>query len=240
MKPQQRRHYTTANVRLMDPEQDGKKIVGRVIPYNMLSRDLGGFVERFLPGSVAASVAGNLVCALVNHDTSQPLGDQTARTLRLIDGSTGLDCEIDMPDTSYARDAAAVMKERGGTGTGMSFGFNVNADGVNWAKENGLNVAEIRDADLGEVSILTGMPPAYAATSCALRSLMDQEEINLADRYGVDLDKLASVFTALKRGLPLTDIEEQTMQQARGLFATARRPLLEAAIKRAAGLKLRN
>jgi HK97 family phage prohead protease len=232
------RSYGTATLRMDGVEQVGAKIVGRVIPYMTLSRDLGGFVERFLPGSVTDSVNSNLVCALVNHDTSQPLGDQTAGTLRLIDSSSGLDCEITTPDTSYARDAVAIMKQRGGTGTGMSFGFNVDPNNINFLKENNLNVAEIRKADLGEVSVLTGMPPAYAATSCALRSLDQQGEIDLAERYDIDLDKLAAVFLSIKRGLLLSDAEEHTMQKARSLFASVKRPLLEAAEHRASQLLL--
>jgi HK97 family phage prohead protease len=239
MKNLQLRSQIGATVRMDDVQQDGKKIVGRAIVYNSLSRDLGGFVERFLPGAVADSVARGIVCALVNHDTSQPIGDQQAGTLRLIDGSAGLDCEITLPDTSYARDAVAVMQQRGGTGTGMSFGFNIDGpDDVAWLKENGQNVAEIRKAQLGEVSILTGMPPAYAATSAVLRSLDHQGEIDLAERYGVDLDQLAAVFTSIKRGLILSDAEQKTMQKARSLFAKVRRPLLEAAEDRASKVLL--
>jgi HK97 family phage prohead protease len=231
MRKFQLRNQIGASIRLADAATDGRNIVGRAIVYSSISRDLGGFVERFLPGSVADSVRGGLVCALLNHDTSQPIGDQAAGTLRLIDSAGGLDCEIRMPDASYANDALAVMKQRGGNGTGMSFGFN--PIDVNWTREDGRNVAEIRKADLGEVSVLTGMPPAYAATSCAIRSLHQQGEIDWVERYGVDLDALAAVFISLKRGLPLTEIEERTMQQARGLFASARRPLLEAAAERA-------
>lgn len=235
----QLRHHPLATVRFANAEQDGKSIVGTAIPYGSLSRNLGGFVERFMPGSVSDSVAGGLLCALLNHDTSQPLGDQKAGTLRLHDSSAGLEYDIQTPDTTYAKDALAIMKQRGGAGTGASFGFDPVT--VAWSKESGQNVAEVRKARLGEISVLTGMPPAYANTTSSVRSLVtadDQGEIDILDRYGIDLNLLASAFTALKRGLPLTTQEEQTTQQARNLFATARRPILEAANQRAQSLLL--
>ena len=231
MTNKQLRTHIGAVVRMADMEQDGKRIIGRAITYNSLSRDLGGFRETVAPGSMADSIRGGLVCALVNHDTSQPLGDQAAGTLRLHDGPEGLDVEIDTPDTSYARDAIAVMRQRGGTGTGMSFGFN--PVDVGWDKVNGQNVATIRKAELGEVSVLTGMPPAYAATSAALRSLDAQGDVDLGERYGIDLDKLAAVFLSIRAGLPLSSDETQIMQQARSLFSHVRRPLIEAAEVRA-------
>jgi HK97 family phage prohead protease len=236
MTNKQLRTQVGAVVRMADMEQDGKTIIGRAITYNSLSRPLGGFVERFAPGSVADSIRGGIVCALLNHDTSQPIGDQTAGTLRLTDSAAGLDVEIDTPDTSYARDAIAIMRQRGGSGTGMSFGFN--PQDVEWNREDGQIVATVRQAQLGEVSVLTGMPPAYAATSAALRSLDGQGDVDIANRYGIDLDKLAAVFLAIRAGLPLTSDEQQIMQRARSLFADVRRPLLQAADERARQLFL--
>jgi HK97 family phage prohead protease len=229
MVAKQFRNHVGTSLRLADPEQNGKTLVGRAIVWNSLSRDMGGFQERFLPGSVTDSVKGGIVCALLNHDTSKPLGTQQAGTLRLLEDAQGLNFEIDMPDTSYAADAIAMMKR--GDGTGTSFAFNPIE--TNWTKENGLNIVEIRSATLGEVSPLVGVPAAYPATSCALRSLLDQGEIDYAERYGIDLDSVAAVFCAIKRGLPLDTKELATLKDARHLFSTVRKPALEGATARA-------
>lgn len=236
MKKLQYRYQDNATIRLADPTQDGKKIVGRAIVYGTLSRDLGGFQERIAPGAFKDSISQGLVCALVNHDTSQPLGDMQAKTLRLVDSSAGLDIEIDTPDTSYARDAVAIMKQRGGTGTGMSFGFCPTT--TNWTKENDTNISEVIAGELGEVSVLTGMPPAYAETSCAVRSLMDQGEIDQVERYGIDIDKVAKLFVAIKNGLPLDSNEQDALENALRCFKKIKRPALSEAIERASKLQL--
>lgn len=225
------RHYQGAQIRIA-PDSDGKKLIGLAIPYNSLSRDLGGFQERFMPGSVSDSVKGGNICAVLNHNLSQSLGTQQSGSLRLFDKADGLYVEIDVPDTSYARDAMALIKR--GDGTGMSCGFN--PVDTKWIKESGTNIAEVRRAELGEVSVLTGPPPAYEATSIAVRSA--EQSVDLAEYYGIDFERLASVFVAIKKGLPLTDAETQVMQQARCLFADVRKPLLEAAEKLAASVLL--
>jgi HK97 family phage prohead protease len=210
---------------------ENNKLVGRAIVWNSLSQDLGGFKERFLPGSVTDSVRGGQIAALFNHDTSKPLATQTNGTLRLLEDSEGLQVEIDLPDTSYANDLRSLMKR--GDGTGMSFGFS--PIDVNWVKENGINIAEVRKAELGEVSPLLGVQPAYQATSIALRSLND-EQIDYVDTYGIDVDQLAGVFISIKKGFQLSDKERDLMQQARSLFALSKypKPALQAACDKAA------
>lgn len=228
----QRRFSLAPAIRLDGAEAEGKKLIGRAIVWNSLSRDLGGFVERFQPGSVTESVRGGIVCALLNHDTSKPLGNQQNGTLRLVEDSQGLNYEIDLPDTSYARDAASMIAR--GDGTGTSFAFNPTE--TLWSVENGQVVADVVRADLGEISPLVGVPPAYPASSLAMRSGIDGEQIDYADRYGIDIDKLAAVFIRIKRGFALTPSEEQTMHEARRLFAAVKRPLLEQAENRASQL----
>lgn len=215
------RSYSAAQVRVAP---DGKRFVGLAIPFNSLSRDLGGFVERFMPGSVTDSIRSGEVVALLNHNLSQTLGTQRAGTLRMTEDAEGVHVEIDAPDTTYANDARALMAR--GDGTGMSFGFS--PVDVQWKKENGMNVAEVHRAELGEVSVLTGPPPAYRATSIALRSGPGQSE-----DYGIDIDKLSAVFISIKKGLPLSADETQIIKQARSLFAHVRRPLMEQAEQRA-------
>jgi len=227
------RTYPVSQMR-MEKTDSGRKLVGLAIPYNSLSRDLGGFKERFMPGSVSASIARGEIAALFNHDVSKPLASQKAGTLRLTETSEGVHAEIQLtPGVSYADDAIRMLEKN--EGTGMSFGFNPKD--VRWLKEEGTNVAEVRDAELGEVSPLIGVQPAYRTTSLALRNLSAQTGDSF-EQYGIDLDALAGVFLAIKRGLPLSESEQKTMEQARCLFHKIRKPFLEAAEQKAAAMLL--
>lgn len=64
-------------------------------------------------------VLGGDVLGLVDHDVSKVLGRTAAGTLRLSSDDHGLAFEIDLPDTSVARDVRALVAR--GDITGMSF-----------------------------------------------------------------------------------------------------------------------
>lgn len=130
-----------------------------------MSQDLGGFREVLKHGAFDRAIRERqTVRALVNHDPNQLLGLTTAGTLRLATDSTGLIADIDPPDTTHFRDLAAHFGRN--EVMGMSFAFIVRKD--DWSTTS--RVRRVLDLDLIEVSVLT-MPPAYSATSAALRSL---------------------------------------------------------------------
>jgi uncharacterized protein len=102
------------------------------------------------------------VRALWNHDPQYLLGRQGAGTLRLRTDSTGLEYEVDLPDTSYARDLRE-LAERGDL-TGASFGF------VPGETENRAGVVVHTSVKrLVDVSPVTF--PAYAGASTEARSM---------------------------------------------------------------------
>ncbi len=137
-----------------------------LIPYNSLSGDLGGFKERILPGAFKRSLTnGQDIRALMDHDSTKLLGRVSAKTLRLAEDDKGLRYEIDLPDTSYARDAAALVAR--GDLKGASFGFKVPAGGQRFTKEGGQTIRELSNIDLREVTITS--IPAYGSTSLSLR-----------------------------------------------------------------------
>ncbi len=63
------------------------------------------------------------VRALWNHDRQYLLGRQSVGTLRLSVDSTGLEYEVDLPDTSYARDVRALAERGDLDGASFSFRF---------------------------------------------------------------------------------------------------------------------
>jgi HK97 family phage prohead protease len=96
--------------------------------------------------------------------------------------------EIDLPDTSYARDL--VEKIRRGDLTGMSFCFRVAPEGDTWfTDEEGKTLRTIIKAEIDDVSAVTY--PAYTDTSIAERSLSSWKSTHLppAD-FATELRKL--------------------------------------------------
>lgn len=147
---------------------DGKsKLVGYAIRWLSISKDLGGFKERVLPGAATRSLSsGNDIRALVDHDPSKLLGRTSNGSLRLAEDANGLRVEVSLPPTTYAQDLAALV-ERGDV-RGMSFGFRVARGGERFTEVRGERVRELSEIDLKEVTFTS--IPAYPATSVALRN----------------------------------------------------------------------
>jgi HK97 family phage prohead protease len=153
-----------------------RQITGYGAVYNDLSEDLGGFREKIEPGAFDGVVSDD-VRALVNHDSNLILGRTGAGTLRLSVDDVGLRYEVDLPDTSYARDLAVSMQR--GDITQSSFGFYIEDD--DWAKrDDGTIVRTIKKVrQLLDVSPVTY--PAYPTTSSEARSLICVDASGLED-----------------------------------------------------------
>jgi hypothetical protein len=142
------------------------KLVGYAAVYNSLSADLGGFKERILPGAFKGSVVGNTdIRALVDHNSEKLLGRTGNKTLRLAEDAKRLRIEVDLPDTSYARDVKTLVAR--GDIRGMSFGFRVPDGGSRFTKESGQTIRELSNIDLREVTVTS--IPAYGDTSVQVR-----------------------------------------------------------------------
>ena len=145
-------------------KRDGKDFLsGQVAPYNVLSGDFGGWRERIMPGAFARAVAeAQDVRHTKNHDKNLVLGRTKSGTTVLTDCADGLKFETCLPDTSYARDLA-VSVERGDIDEN-SFAFFARKQ--KWVQENGIDVRELHDVDLVDISTVTY--PAYPETSARL------------------------------------------------------------------------
>lgn len=143
------------------------RLAGYAAVFNLPSQDLGGFTEIVKPGAFTRTLKTDRdPLALVQHMPQLVLGRRSAGTLHLFEDAKGLAFEIDVPDTTAARDLL-VSVERGDV-KGASFAFSTPAGGDRWEVRGDKMVRELIDIDLHEVTITA--QPAYLDTSVARRS----------------------------------------------------------------------
>jgi HK97 family phage prohead protease len=156
---------------------------GYALKWGARSENLGGFRENVAQGATADSIGRDDVRALFNHDPNLILGRNRSGTLRLSEDSTGLHYEVDMPDTTYARDLAEAMQR--GDVSQSSFGFKVaGPDGESWSEDmDGFPLRTLRSISLFDVSPVTY--PAYTDSTSgigarALQLFAEQRGISVA------------------------------------------------------------
>ena len=125
-------------------------------------------VDRRAFNNAMASLAENNVMALFNHDPNQVLGSTRAGTLRLSIDDTGLQYEVDVPNTTVGNDLLELVRR--GDISKSSFGFSTVED--KWDREKRLRT--LIDVKLFDVSPVTY--PAYEGTDAGLRSLQEAEK----------------------------------------------------------------
>lgn len=132
-------------------------LVGYAIVWNATSSDRGGYRARMLPGSARMSTDG--VLALYNHESGLVLGNTANNSLRLLPDETGMRVEIDLPETTYAKDVSTLVKN--GYVAGMSFGMYPGK--FEDKQENGETIREYSDFEMDEVTITP--LPAFVQTT---------------------------------------------------------------------------
>ncbi len=143
---------------------DGQTIGGYAALFNSEAEIAGYFREVVLPGAFNGQLTGD-VRALIDHDSGRVIGRTKAGSLRLTQDDKGLGVEIDLPETTDARDLATLI-ERGDI-SGMSFGFEVTKQ--EWDETGDMPLRQIIKVELFEVSVVAF--PAYPDTTIAKRCL---------------------------------------------------------------------
>lgn len=146
----------------------GNRLVGHAAVFGQVAA-LPRHYERLAPTAFRSVLANpeTDVRALVNHDPNLLLGRQGAGTLWVGTDGDGLAFEVELPDTSYARDLRALV-ERGDL-VGASFAFIPGEDEWERAPDGRQLRTHTSVRELLDVSPVTY--PAYGGAGVALRSM---------------------------------------------------------------------
>jgi HK97 family phage prohead protease len=144
---------------------------GVAMRYGARSKPIAGkFRETFTSGAFSKTLAGGGDIHSHNEHHGPYLGRTSNGTLRLTDTRSELSYEIDLPDTTAGRDAAALL-ERGDI-KGSSIGFIATPKGSAWTVgTDGLAFRTVSAAELYVVDLTVA--PAYddSTAEMAMRSL---------------------------------------------------------------------
>ena len=180
----ERRYSTNAELRLKDGEdEESNAITGYAAVFDTWSEDLGFFKEKIAPGAFKRSIAKHDIRALINHDPNLIIGRTRNKTLKLWEDDEGLGFEVDLPDTTYAKDLRESIKRKDITQN--SFGFSTVKD--EWSKDGKRRT--LIEANLFDVSPVTF--PAYKQTNVKMR----------LQELGIDYVALSTALIRATRGV---------------------------------------
>ena len=161
------RQFTGIELR-KDEKTNAITLRGYAAVFNSESQDFGGWREVIEPGAFKADLdLKKDVRAMIGHDSGRIIGRSKSNTLRMSEDERGLAVEINLPDTTDARDLAANISA--GNIDGMSFGFRTRS--AIWEEGEEYDIRHLNDVELLEVSVVAF--PAYPATSIGVRSHTD-------------------------------------------------------------------
>jgi len=154
-------------------ENEPIKISGYAAVFNSRTKICDFFDEVIAPGAFSRTLFENGdIRALFNHDWANVLGRTKSGTLMLSEDERGLKFEIELPNTTVARDLVESLKR--GDINQCSFGFIPVEEEWDYSVEPALRT--LKDVDLFEISIVS--LPAYADTEVSLvRSKEIGEEV---------------------------------------------------------------
>lgn len=143
----------------------GLVLEGYAAVFDRESGPLGGFVERIQRGAFRKALGRSPdLRALWNHDERLVLGSVRAGTLKVEEDPRGLRFRVELPDTSYARDLAQLVRR--GDVWQASFAFRARGDEWEQLEDGGLLRTITEIDELFDVSPVTY--PAYGDTEVHL------------------------------------------------------------------------
>lgn len=161
------------------------------------------FVETISPRAFARTLSnGSRHSFVVDHNDRLHLSS-TDGALRLAEDSRGLIVQSPWPRTDYADNVRAIHEA--GEPLGMSFTFKPARSKTAQEWDASRRARRLNEVNLGHVTVLASMVPAYNETTASFRSL--------AYRMETEVDDLETLFDALKEGRDLSDDEKVLLRK---------------------------
>jgi HK97 family phage prohead protease len=185
-------------VEFRSSEENGKRIIEAIIPFNSKSVDLGGFREVITPTAFKRSLSENSnIFAYYNHNDNMILGSTKSGSLELRSEDDGLYCKLHLGNTTYANDTWDIIS-RGDCNT-LSFAF------IPYEIENRGNLRFLKSVSLKEISFCVSQPAYQETNSIAYtRNKKEKNMKNSLITRSINLEKLEEIFNSDSL---ITDIE---------------------------------
>lgn len=162
-KKMEKRTVDITDISTRNKENEPIKISGYAAVFNSRTSIGDFFDEMIAPGAFKRTLSeNNDIRALFNHDWDKVLGRTKSGTLTLSEDEKGLKFELELPNTSYARDLAESM-ERGDINQ-CSFAFDATKE--DWDYNSDPALRTVIEAELYEISVVS--IPAYEDTEASL------------------------------------------------------------------------
>lgn len=161
------------------------------------------FVETISSRAFARTLTNGTRHSLVVDHNDRLHISATDGKLRLAEDSRGLIVQSPWPRTDYADNVRALHEA--GEPLGMSFTFKPSRSKTAQEWDASRRARRLNEVNLGHVTVLASMVPAYNETSASFRAL--------AYRMETEVDELDALFDALKEGRELTDDEKVLLRK---------------------------
>jgi HK97 family phage prohead protease len=194
-------------------EENGKRIIEGIIPYNSRSlRFPGGVQEVITPSAFNKTLAdGSNVLALFNHDYDRVLGSTRSGTMKLANSPEGLRAVLELGNTSFANDCWEIVSR--GDVTTLSFGF------VPVKQEIRGSERFLKEVQLREISFAVPNP-AYEETFAYTRN-------SVMEKRNVDMDLLTELLAKEEKFSEEEVTQLETMVAAITEVITSNKPAPE-------------
>lgn len=191
-KKRETRTVNITNLQTRDGQNKESHVIsGYAAVFNSRTSIGNYFDEIIAPGAFSRSLSDGDIRALINHDWSNVIGRTKSGTLRLEEDSHGLKFEVELPNTSAARDLVESM-ERGDIDQ-CSFGFWVDEGKEAWDYSVEPAIRTLIEVELYEISVVS--LPAYEDTEV---SLVRSKEI------GKQIEKRIAILKKINKTLEAT------------------------------------
>lgn len=175
-------------VRKLEDDSNEMIVEGYALRFNTWSENLGNFIETITPEALKNTELKD-VRLLFNHDWSNVLGRQSAKTLELEVDEVGLRFKAKLPNTTLGKDLYEQIRTNNINQCSFEFTLDKDGEDVKYDSKESIYKRTVKAIKrIREISIVS--LPAYESSdvAIALRSIEQLEKRNKLDLVQAELD----------------------------------------------------